>query len=303
MSDNNANSAPPDGPYGEVFDRGYTHYPGQRLGRKQAFRSLVGYSMKRAMGIRKSWTAKVLPFFLYTAAATPLVIMIGVSAVAPDAGFASYSDYLAAIFVIVGIFVATTAPEMLCVDRREGALSLYFSRAITRFDYVLAKVVAMTLLTMTLSQAPLIILWFGRQLVSDSPGQAMRDNIGDLGRVVFAGALIALVLGTIGLVISSLTDRKGVAVAVIITGFLIGSGIANAGLELLEKYDWSRYLILFSILDTFEGIYDHVIHDNTTGSAIARANLSLQVYLGYVLTLVVVDILILRWRYSPRDES
>jgi ABC-2 type transport system permease protein len=303
MSDDNANGAPPSGHYGEVFDRGYTHYTGERLGRKQAFRSLVGYSMKRAMGIRKSWTAKVLPFLLYAAAAVPLVIMIGVSALVPDAEFASYSDYLAAIFVIVGIFVATTAPEMLCGDRREGALPLYFARAIARFDYVLAKVVAMTLLTMTLSLAPLIILWFGRQLVSDSPGQAMRDNVGDLGRVVFAGALIALVLGTIGLAISSFTDRKGVAVAVIITGFLIGSGIANAGLVLLEDYDWSRYLILFSILDTFEGIYDHIIHDNVTGSAIAQADLSLQVYLGYVLSLVVIGIFILRWRYSPRDES
>lgn len=121
--------------------------------------------------------------------------------------------------------------------------------------------------------------------------------------MVFVGALIALVLGTIGLAISSLTDRKGVAVTVIVTGFLIGTGIANAGLELLEEYDWSRYLILFSILDTFEGIYDHVIHDNTTGSAIEQADLSRQVYLGYVLSLVVVGILILRWRYGPRDES
>src|SRR5680860_1197003 len=161
----------------------------------------------------------------------------------------------------------------------------------------------MTLLTMTLSLAPLIILWLGRQLVSDSPGQAMRDNVGDLGQVVFVGALIALVLGTIGLVISSFTDRKGIAVTVIIIGFVITTGMANFGLELLEEYDWSRYLILFSILDTFEGIYDHIIHDNVTGSAIAQADLSLPVYLGYVLSLVVVGILILRWRYSPRDES
>lgn len=303
MSADSSNGTPPVGRYGEVFDRGYQHYTGERLGRKQAFRSLIGYSMKRALGIRKSWTAKILPFLLYTAAVVPLVIMIGISALVPDSGFASYSDYLAAIFLIVGIFVATAAPEMLCVDRRERTLPLYFSRAIARFDYVLAKVVAMTLLTMTLSMVPLIILWFGRQLVSDSPWWAMRDNVGDLWRVVFVGALIALVLGTIGLVISSLTDRKAVAVTVIIVGFLIGTAIANVGLELLQDYDWSRYLILFSIVDTFEGIYDHIIPDNVTGWAIEQADLSLQLYLGYVLSLVVIGILILRWRYSPRDES
>jgi ABC-2 type transport system permease protein len=295
-------TTPPAGRYGEVFDRGYAHYTGERLGRKQAFRSLVGYSMKRALGIRKSWTAKVLPFLLYTAAVVPLVIMIGVSALVPDAGFASYSGYLAAIFLIVGIFVATAAPEMLCVDRRERTLPLYFSRAIARFDYVFAKIVAMTLLTMTLSMVPSIILWFGRQLVSDSPWQAMRDNVGDLGRVVFVGALIALVLGTGGLMISSFTDRKGIAVTVIIIGFLILTGMANVGLELLEEYDWSRYLILFSVQDTFEAISDHLFHDSTN-PLVPQANLSLSLYVGYVLSLVVVGMLILRWRYRPRDES
>ena len=50
----------------------------------------------------------------------------------PDVEFASYSGYMSAIFLVVGIFVATTAPEMLCVDRRERTLPLYFSRAITR---------------------------------------------------------------------------------------------------------------------------------------------------------------------------
>lgn len=302
MSADNSTTTPPAGRYGEVFDRGYAHYTGDRLGRKQAFRSLVGYSMKRALGIRKSWTAKILPFLLYTAAVVPLVIMIGVSALIPEAGFATYSGYLAAIFLIVGIFVATAAPEMLCVDRRERTLPLYFSRAIARFDYVLAKVLAMTLLTMTLSMVPSIILWFGRQLISDSPWQAMRDNIGDLGRVIFIGALIALVLGTGGLMISSFTDRKGVAVTVIIIGFLIVTGMANVGLELLEEYDWSRYLILFSVADTFEAISDHLFHDSTN-PYVPRANLSLSLYLGYVSALVVIGILVLRWRYSPRDES
>jgi len=302
MSADNSVTTPPAGRYGEVFDRGYAHYNGPRLGRRQAFRSLVGYSTKRALGIRKSWTAKILPFLLYTAAVVPLVIMIGISALVPDAGFASYSDYLAAIFLIVGIFVATAAPEMLCVDRRERTLPLYFSRAIARFDYVLAKVVAMTLLTMTLSMVPSIILWFGRQLVSDSPWQAMGDNVGDLWRVVFVGALIALVLGTGGLMISSFTDRKGVAVTVIIIGFLIVTAMANFGMELLDEYDWSRYLILFSIQDTFLAISDHLFHDSADWS-IEQANLSLPLYLGYVLSLVAIGILILRWRYSPRDES
>ena len=47
--------------FGEVYDRGYQHYEGPRLGRKHAFRALTTYSMKRALGSKKSWTAKVVP--------------------------------------------------------------------------------------------------------------------------------------------------------------------------------------------------------------------------------------------------
>ena len=291
--------------YGEVFDRGYKHYDGPRLGRPQAVRSLIGYSMKRAMGIRKSWTAKILPFLLYTAAVIPLVVMIGVDALVPDFNFASYSGYIQWTFVIVGIFVAMSAPEMLCVDRRERILPLYFSRAIARFDYVLAKIAAMTLLTMTLSLVPSVILWLGRQLTSDSVWQAMKDNIGDLGRIILLGTVIALVLGTGGLVISSFTDRKGVAIIVILIGVIILTGMANGAAELLEDYEWSRYFILLSLPDTFVAISNHLFHDVNLSNnwIIAHSDLSLGFYLGYMAALVIIGILILRWRYSPRDES
>lgn len=288
--------------YGEVFDRGYAHYDGERLGRRQAFRSLIGYSIKRALGLRKNWTAKVLPFLLYTAAIIPLIVMIGISAIIPDSGFASYSGYMASIFTIVGICVATAAPEMLCVDRHERTLPLYFSRAISRFDYVLAKVVAMTVLTMTLSVVPAIVLWLGRQLVAESPWRAIRDNVGDLWRVILLGSLIALTLGTLGLVISSITDRKGVAVTIIVIGFILFTSVAQIGMELLDDYDWSRYFILASGVDTFQGVSDHLF-DDVRNPNVERANLSLRFYITYCLGLVVAGIAFMRWRYAPRDQA
>lgn len=288
--------------YGEVFDRGYAHYDGERLGRRQAFRSLIGYSIKRALGLRKSWTAKVLPFLLYTAAVIPLIVMIGISAIIPESGFASYSGYMTSIFTVVGIFVATAAPEMLCVDRRERTLPLYFSRAISRFDYVLAKVLAMTALTMTLSVVPAVILWLGRQLVADSPWKAMRENVGDLWRVILLGSLIALTLGTLGLVISSITDRKGVAVTIIIISFIVLTSVAQIGMELLSDYSWSRYLILLSGIDAFQGVSMHLFKD-VTNLNVERADLSLGFYLTYCLALVAIGILFLRWRYAPRDDA
>jgi ABC-2 type transport system permease protein len=261
--------------------------------------------MKRAMGIRKSWTAKVLPILLYVAAVVPLVVMIGVDAIVPDFEFASYTNYTQWTFTVVGIFVAMSAPEMLCVDRRERILPLYFSRAIGRFDYVIAKVTAMTLLTMTLSLVPSVILWFGRQLTADSVWQAMRSNFDDLLRILLMGTSIALVLGTMALVISSFTDRKGVAITVILIGFLVVTAIGNIGLEVLDDYEWSRYMIFLSLSDSFRAVSIHLFDDQQVSGldAVALANLSLGTYLIYFVSIVVVGLLILRWRYSPRDDS
>lgn len=290
------------GRYGEVFDRGYAHYTGPRLGRPQAVRSLYSYSMKRALGIRKSWTAKVLPFLLYTAALVPLIVMIGISAIAPQVNFASYSGYMSSIFLIVGIFVATTAPEMICVDKRERILPLYFSRAISRSDYVVAKVAAMTVLTMTLSVVPSVVLWLGRQLIADSPWRAMRDNTDDLGQVILLGTLIALTLGTGGLMISSLTDRKAVAITVIVIGFTLITAVANVAMELLQDYEWSRFFIFGSMVDVFQGI-SGFLFDDVQNTVVDRADFPLQVYVIYVLALAAVSVLIMRWRYAPRDEA
>jgi len=288
--------------YGEVFDRGYRHYDGPRRGRRGAIRSLIVYSMKRAMGIRKSWTAKVLPFLLYVAITIPLVVQIAISALVPDIQFASYSAFLGAIFLTVGIFVGTAAPEMICVDRHERTLPLYFSRAITRFDYVIAKVVALSLLTMTMTVIPSILLWLGRQLTAEGIARAMRDNIGDLWRVAFAGFVIALVLSTLGLAIASFTNRKGIAITVIIIVFLVLTAAANVGLELLDEQAWSRYLIALHLPLLFQGLSDHLFGD-VNDTVLDRVGFSLPAYLAYLAALVLASILVLRWRYAPRDDA
>ena len=125
--------------YGEVFDRGYKHYDGPRLGRMHAIWALTLYSIKRAMGIKKNWTAKVTPFVLYAAVAIPVAVGIGIRAFVEDAEIFDYVGFYGYVFIILGVFVASIAPEMLCGDRRENVLALYFSRAITRIDYLVAK--------------------------------------------------------------------------------------------------------------------------------------------------------------------
>lgn len=294
-------AASSDARYGEVFDRGYSHYDGPREGRRRAMRSLFGYSIKRALGIRKSWTAKILPALLYFSAFVPVIIMVGIATLLPQANVASYSDFFAGIFLLQGIFAATVVPEMLIPDRRERTLPLYFARAITRFDYVFAKMAAAAVLMMTMSVIPAIILWLGRQLTADSPISAMRDNIDDFGKVILMGTIIALGLGTIGLVVSSVANRKGVAIAVMMIGFVVASSLIQVAIFDLTQ-EWRRYLILGGPAYVFDAIASSLF--DTPPDELARiADLPMWLYYAWVGVVVIGGSLFVRWRYSPRNAS
>src|SRR6185312_598521 len=105
---------------------------------------------------------------------------------------------------------------------------LYFARAITRGDYLIAKLSAAALLMLTMSLAPAAILWLGRQLLDDSPVRAMGHNLDDLVRLAIGGVLISFYLGSLALMIASFTSRKLISVAVTIVAFLISTSLALA---------------------------------------------------------------------------
>lgn len=288
--------------YGEVYDRGYQHYLGKRLGRRHAIWALITYSMKRAMGIKKSWTAKVIPIILYLAAITLVLVLIAIEAFIRSTGALAltYSEYFGFVFAIVGAFVATIAPEMLCGDRRENVLSLYFSRAISRLDYVLSKLAATAILTMTISVVPAVFLWIFRQLLADKPLTALKDNVDDLGRVILIGSAIALYLGCGGLVISSFTGRRSIATAII----FIGYGVLEVFIEaLFNAVDSDRAKNLLAYLSPVRtlgelteklfGTYDPL----TSGHSGFDASVDVAVAFGIVL----IGILIMVWRYVPED--
>jgi ABC-2 type transport system permease protein len=284
--------------YGEVYDRGYKHYDGERLGRKHAFWALVKYSIQRALGLKKRWTAKIVPIIIYTVSAGAVLVMTGVEAFL-DEETMNYAEFYVFIFAILGLFVATCAPEMLCPDRRENVLALYFSRAITRLDYVLAKLVAMAILTLTVSLAPQVLLWLFRQLLADAPLAALRDNLDELGKIAITGTLIAFYLGSIGLVISSFTKRKPIAIAIIIVGWAITEAFVGIFTEAVDDESWSDYLALLSPLSCAGNLAYTLLTD--VSELDFEIPLDWWWYAGAMAVSIVIACAVMVWRYIPED--
>jgi ABC-2 type transport system permease protein len=225
---------------GAVYDRGYRPYEGPRGGREAATFALYKASIRRALGIRRSWRQKVAPFVLLGIATIPAIVNVGVGYVTRNEAIdrveiITYHEYVGVSSTLL-LFVALVAPDVLCPDRRQHVLPLMFARPLTGIDYVLAKVGAIFTILFAFSFLPQVVLFVGNMLVSDSALDYVQDNLDVLWKVPVAVALLALFYTVVGLAVASLTERRIVAGAAII-GLLLVTSITSGVLVGDEGFD------------------------------------------------------------------
>jgi ABC-2 type transport system permease protein len=211
--------------------------------------------------------------------------------------FLGYPEFFGAIFLLVGIFVALIAPEMMSSDRHDRLLPLYFSRPIGRSSYVLAKLLATGLLTLSMSLLPAVVLWLGNGFLAEEPLPALRAGLGDLGRIVVAGTMIAFYLGAIGLLISSFTGRKSVAVGVIILGFVLSESLSIAILQAFrDRPDLARWSMVVSPSRTIATLVGQLFSEPDIGS-----DVSLNAALGVMAAVIAICCAVMFAWYQRRD--
>lgn len=300
---------------GAVYDRGYRTYAGPIGGRGQVRWALVRLTVRRVLGLRRSWRQKVMPWSLLGLATIPVLINVGVRfsmrgepADEVDVELLSFRDLFEVTMLLMVLFVALTAPDALCPDRRHRILSLLFSRPLTGVDYVLAKVAAMTVVIFSFSLLPQAVLFVGQAVVHDDGAlDYARDNAGVGWQVPLAAAALAVFFAVIGVALSSLTDRRlvgGVAIlglwltTMITSSILVLSGAeTDGGGELLAEQGSS-----WALLDVFNlplALRDvvflgHIDRHATLGGVSHGAVMALALYVGVLAVASVV--LVRRYR-------
>lgn len=218
---------------GAVYDRGYRPYDGPRGGRRAARAALFRASIRRALGLRRSWRQKVAPFTLLGIAVIPAIVNVGVKyltrdSVVQDIEFFDHREYLGVSNTLL-VFIALTAPDLFCPDRRQRVLPLYFARPLTGLDYVLAKAGAMFALLLSFTVLPQLVLFVGQMLVSDDGSLTyFRGHTEVLWKVPVAAVLFSLFYATVCSAVASLTSRRISAGASIVGLFLVTSIISGA---------------------------------------------------------------------------
>lgn len=221
-----------DGGEARIIDRGYRAYDGHRTGVRGAMRSVIKSSVQRALGLRRSVWAKLLPIVIVVMAYVPAIVFIGVLALLPadntkDLILPTYGEYYGFVIAAIMIFVALVAPEVLCTDRRTGMLGVYLSSPLDRDTYLAAKAASIALVLSLVCLGPPMLMLIANILQNQGPDGVV-DALTTLWRVLVTGLALTAMFTGVTMGVTSLTDRKAVGAAGIILLFLVSLTVAQS---------------------------------------------------------------------------
>jgi ABC-2 type transport system permease protein len=211
---------------GVIHDLGYQRYDGGRLGRVQIARTLCWYSLRAAFGLGRGARAKILPVGVFALMCAPALVNAVIVA-RGGTRQVPYDTYIFALRVVVmTIFVAAQAPELVSKDLRCRVLPLYFARPLHRGDYPLAKFAALLVACLAMIEIPLLLLYVGT-ISSLHSGSAIWAETRALVPGLLAGLLWSVTLAVIGLAIASLSGRRAYATGAIAVFFFLSWSLAQ----------------------------------------------------------------------------
>ncbi len=288
---------------GTIYDLGYQRYEGVRLGRRHAIWALYVHSLRGVFGIGRSLSSKVGPIGLAVIAFIPAVFQLGIAAIAPaEIEVIRPEDYFQLIEVVLAVFCAVVAPELVGRDQRTHTLSLYFSRALRRQDYALAKFAALMTGMLAITVIPQVIMFVGNGLAAADFGDYVWDEWADLPSIFGSAILLSGLVAGIGLVIAAQMPSRAYSTVGIIAAFVLTSIIAGSVFEAADQ-DVGRFVLLLSPFHVARGLtfwfFDAAFDP---GTQLAEADLPGVVYAidAALATLVMLALLLRRYeKISP----
>jgi len=219
---------------GVIHDLGYRRYDGPRLGRSRIVAALAWFSFRSAFGLGRGAKAKIVPAIAFIGLCLPAVV----NAFAMSRGNARVVDYDTYVPVlrdlIMTVFVAVQAPELVSRDLRSRVLPLYFSRPIKPGDYPLAKYLGFTAACLVMLEVPLLLL-YGGSIANSHGGAAVWAQTKALIPGLLLGLMWAVALAAISLFLASLTGRRGFATGTVAIAFLLTYTLAQILLQVETK--------------------------------------------------------------------
>ncbi|MBA3405133.1 MAG: hypothetical protein H0U13_10680 [Gemmatimonadaceae bacterium] len=291
---------------GTVFDIGYQRYTGVREGRGRARRAIFTDGVRAALGLGRGGRAMILPWFfigILTAIALVMAIVAGAADRIGGAGAAeimnlpSHSDYYGIASVIMFVFAAVVAPELLCPDRRNGVINLYLVRPLSGSDYIVSRWAAFFVVMLGAAWLPQIILFLGLSGGDPSPAPYLQKHWGDIPRFLASGAVMAAYATTLAMLTASFTTRRAYA-SVFLVGLFVITTPFTVGISEEIGGKTGQWISMFNLSNIPVHVNDVIFGDTSeiTEDALAR-ELGAKVLVAWCFLWTLAPAAILRWRY------
>ena len=284
---------------GSIYDLGYRNYRGVRLGRRHALFALYLQSLRGVFGIGRGAVSKIFPIGLAIVVLIPAVVQLGIAALADDAvDVFKAEDYYSFVQIILALFITAVAPDLLARDQRTQTLSLYFSRALKRADYALAKFGALVTAMLILTIVPQAVMFIGNSMAGNDFTGYLKDEWDLVPPILASGLLLSLLMAGIGLAIAAQTSRRAYSTVAILATFVLSLPIAVALLETTDSDIGGLSLLLspFHLVRGFTLWFFDVPPE--VGSELATADLPGALYALVAVMITVLTLIVLLRRYD-----
>lgn len=282
-----------------IYDLGYRGYDGPRLGRRAAVWALFIASLRAAWGMGRSGRSKIVPWGALGFVSLPAIVQSAITAtagpIASRAGGPSYDNYLFQGSILVFIFLAAQAPELLGGDQRNRVLALYFAHAMERTDYAVAKLGAMIVSLVLLCLVPLLILFLGLSFASSDVFAGFHDQLGKVPEIAGLAAIYSLLYAAVGMAIAAFTPRRAYAIGAIVAVFLVGTALP----QLVQRAASSigHWPVLLDVNAIAEGVR-HALFGGAANGPVASADIPDIGYYATFAAVVIVGFAVYLWRYQ-----
>ena len=285
---------------GTVFDIGYRNYTGAREGRNRSQLAVFKDGLRIALGLGRPPRAKVLPwFFLALLALIGLILALVTAAVERMRGVVEppHTDLYGVASILLFVFAALVAPELLCRDRREGTINLYLVRPLKGTDYVAARWAAFLVIMLAAAWVPQTILFLGVMFDTAAPLEYLRWNWLDILRFLGAGAAIAAYATSLALLTASFTTRRAYA-SVFLVGLFVISTPFTIGLASEVDGPVGQWISMFNLTNIPMHVNDVIFGEPSeiTEQAPAR-ELGSTVLVSWYFLWTLGAAALLWWRY------
>lgn len=227
-----------------IYDQSYTPWTGTYTSRADRIRAMV--AMELALPFRNTWVLIVVLSAFAIVGSWLLVLFLIASSQVPPIFALGNQIYREGFFnnplfsMILMVLSATVGASLISRDVRHRALLMYFSRSITRGDYLLGKFLALVLFLLFVTLVPGLALFLG-QLGMGQERLSAGERLGDLGSIVLHSLILTVPMSAVVLAFSSLTKRTYLAAILWVIFYFLSSSLSPT-LVMALKTDWPKML-------------------------------------------------------------